>query len=227
MKKLMLLALMAILTASVFAQTKKETFQTAKDSDPQAKAVLEKVRKKYDAMAAMKVNFTMVMEIPNQPKETQKGEVSRSGDKYRFKLASQEVISDGKALWLILHNNKSVQINNLPEPGEDEGMLTPQSMFDFYKSGKFVYAMANESAMKDGTVLQEIEFKPLDKSADYHKLRLSVAKKTSEIKKIEAFAKDGSRFIFTIDAVSSKPMGAEVFAFSKAKFPGYLVSDLR
>jgi outer membrane lipoprotein-sorting protein len=55
--------------------------------------------------------------------------IARSGDKYRFKIANQAFISDGATLWIILGNNKEVQISEVPEEDEETAMITPQTIF--------------------------------------------------------------------------------------------------
>lgn len=217
--------LMMIFATGIFAQDKQYT--SAGDSDPEAKTILQQVRKKYDAYNSMDAAFTLDIELPEQPKETQKGKIARQGEKYHLTLGTQEIISDGKALYLIMHNNKEVNINNLPAPGEEESLLTPQSIFNFYDKGKFIYTLMDERS-EGGKVVQYIEFKPTDRGSEYSKLRLAVDKRTRDIVHVKAFAKDGSRYTFTLISLTpNKAFAGDFFAFNKTKFPGYHVEDLR
>lgn len=229
MRKLLILFLGLSITLSIQAQVRENTQYTkAGDSDPAATTILEKLRKKYDAFNSLEADFTLEIQLPEQPKEVQKGTLIRQGDKYKLDLATQSVISDGKALWLILHNNKEVQINNVPDPEEADGsLLTPQALFNFYESGKYVYQFVNEF-VENGKLVQIIEFKPLDKYAEYSKLRLVVDKKKNEMVNVTAFSKDGSRYIFSIGAFQpNKSYAANFFSFNKSKYPDYYVEDLR
>ncbi|MCB0629867.1 MAG: outer membrane lipoprotein carrier protein LolA [Saprospiraceae bacterium] len=229
MRKLLLLFLGLSLTLITQAQVRENTQYTkAGDSDPAATAILEKLRKKYDAFNSVEADFTLDIQLPEQPKEVQKGTLVRQGDKYKLDLATQSVMSDGKALWLILHNNKEVQINNVPDPEEAEGsLLTPQALFNFYESGKYVYQFVNEF-VENGKLVQIIEFKPLDKYSEYSKLRVVVDKKKNEMVSVTAFSKDGSRYIFTIGEFRpNKSYAASFFTFDKSKYPDYYVEDLR
>ena len=55
-----------------------------------------------------------------------------------------------------------------------------------------------------------------------------VARDTKEVVRVQAFAKDGSRYTFRINNLnSSKRFASDYFAFSKAKYPGYYIEDLR
>jgi len=224
MRKISLLLSCALFT---FFQLNAQDFTTAEDSDPEAKAILKALKNKYDAYKSLEANISLEIEIPQQPKETQKGTVSRAGDKYRFEIAGQSFISDGETLWIILGNNKEVQISNAPEEGEETGMLTPQTLFSFYEGDDLVYFLTNEFTEGDRLV-QQIEFKPLDEFADYSKLRMTIDKRKKEIIRIKAFGKDGSRYTFKLDNLTTnKTFPPSYFTFNKAEYPGYTIVDLR
>ncbi|MEZ5042974.1 MAG: outer membrane lipoprotein carrier protein LolA [Saprospiraceae bacterium] len=222
-----MLMVFLVIAGTAFTQNTND-YTKAGDSDPAAKAILDKLRSKYDAYQTLEAEFTMVIELADQPKETQKGKIARKGEQYRFEMGTQLVLCDNTALWVIMHNNKMVQINDVPDPEEASGsLLTPQSLFTFYDSGEFAYQLVQESD-QGGKVIQQIEFKPLDDYADYSKLRLNVNKKLNQIESILAFAKDGSRFTFVIDNLKpNAPFSANYFTFVKSQFPAYDVEDLR
>lgn len=225
--KQLLFALFALATLTLPASAQRDQYTKAGESDPAAKAILNKLRQKYDSYKTLQADFALEIQMPEQPKDVQKGSISRQGDKYRLEMGGQTVISDGKALYLVLHKNKEVQINDVPEEGEDDSVLSPQALLKLYNSKKFVYALMNEVA-QNGTVLQQIEFKPLDPSSDYSKLRMEVDKKKNEVNNIKAFGKDGSRYTFRLTKVTpNAAIAASVFTFEKSKFPGYHVEDLR
>lgn len=225
MKSLFLVVAITCLTTPIFAQT--NTFSSAEDPDPATKAILDKVRKKYDSYKSLAASFQLDIEFPEQPIESQKGSIARQGDQYKIDIGSQTVISDGNAIWLILHNNKEVQINDVPDVEEDGALLSPEAIFTFYDQGKFAYYLTNQPT-ENGKVLQQIEFKPLDRNTEYSKLRLTVEKKTSKVVRIKAFSKDGSRYTFRIANLNpNKTFAANHFTFNKADYPGYYIEDLR
>lgn len=226
MRKIFFFLLISSFSFSAFAQTTQD-FNSATDSDPKAKALLDKVRKKYEGYKSLEANFTLEMQFPEQPKETQNGKVSRQGEKYRMELPTYEAICDGKTVWLIMNNNKEVQINNMPDLDESESILSPESLFDFYNKGQFVYLLVNEYG-KNGKVYSEIEFKPLDRNFDYTKIRMTVNKTTAEVIDVKTFGRDGSRFTLTINQFTpNKAFATNYFAFNKASYPNYHVEDLR
>lgn len=206
-----------------------QDFTSAKDSDPQAKSILDKVKKKYDGYQSLEAKFTLDIEIPEQPKEVQKGTIAQQGEKYNMELGTYGAISDGNTIWLMMHNNKEVQVNNIPEEGEDDSILSPQSLLTFYEKDEYIYILANE--YHDKTLqknIQQIEFKPTDRDSEYTKLRLTVEKGTHEVQRVEAFSRDGSRYTFTLNQVTpNKTFAASHFTFNKSKYPDYYVEDLR
>ncbi|MEL7426691.1 MAG: outer membrane lipoprotein carrier protein LolA [Bacteroidota bacterium] len=204
-----------------------QDYTKSEDSDPEARKILNQVRQKYEAYTSLEANFALDIEFPEQPKETQNGTLARSGDKYRVNFGGQEVLSDGAALYLVLHGNESVQINDLPEPGEDTGLLSPQALFNFYDNGQFIYSLI-DTQTEDRRVVHIIEFKPTDRNSEYAKLRMIVARDSKEIIRVKAFAKDGSRYTFRISNINSnKRFASDYFAFSESKYPNYYIEDLR
>ncbi len=195
--------------------------------DPKAKAVLDELRAKYEGYSSLKLGFDLTLAFPEQPEEVQQGKLLRKGDSYRLEMPQQAVLSDGESLWIILHNNKEVQINDVPETPE-ESILSPQALFSFYESGQWAYALVNEVADKQGRVIQQIEFKPLDRTAEYSKVRLEIDKNKRQPVRMLAFGKDGSRYTLDITAIqpnASIPAGS--FTFSESDYPDYYVEDLR
>lgn len=221
------IALAGFLILGRLAFTQTNTFSKTADSDPAAKALLDKVRKKYEGYSSLEVQFALEIELPNKPKETQTGSFAQQAKKYRLKMPEQSVICNGEALWLILDRNKEVQINPMPEEAEDDAIFTPQALFKIYDRGDYAYIMTADGKARGKTVKQ-IEFKPLKRTDDYSKLRLSIDKTTNEIVEMLALGKDGSRFVFAVtQATANKVFAPDYFSFDVKQFPGYHVEDLR
>ncbi len=224
MKYISTLLLVFIFSLSANAQDIKYT--EANESDPKAKAILDKVRKRYQSYSTMTADISLDLEFPEQPVETQKGKIKQKGNKFHVMLGSQEILSDGNVLWLIFNNNKEVQINDVPEEGSSS-ILSPQELFSFYERDEFVYVLINEM-VEGGRQIQQIEFKPLDRNADYSKLRLTVDRKTAEIVRMKAFGKDGSRYTIHINKLTpNQAIADNAFVFNKEKYPDYYIEDFR
>lgn len=227
MRQFLLAALLLLIgSQAVTAQTSQYT--SAKDSDPEAVALVKQLRSKYDGFRTLEADFRLDISLPGQQVETQTGKISRQGDMVRFKLGPQEGIITDKAAYLIQHGNKEVMISNLPEAGEQTGVLTPQTLFDFYEGDNYVLALRGKETVA-GRNVSVIELKPLDReNSEFTKLRLLVDAAKKEIVSVRAFTPDGANFTFHLDKTRGNiALAGNTFVFDKKDFPGYYVEDLR
>jgi len=197
------------------------------DKDPKAKATLDMMKKRYESYTSLDIPFTLEMELPEQPKQVQKGQFTSKGIKYKLVMDQQTVLCDGKSLWVILPKEKEVQINDMPDPLQNDDVLSPEALFSIYKRKDLSYVVLKEFVER-GKSLQQIGFKPIDKMADYSKLELILDKKTGEIITFKAFAKDGSRFLFRFGTPKVNQSIPDVFfQYKKSDYPAFYVEDLR
>lgn len=217
-----------LITAFAFSvQAQENTFTKVQESDPAAKAVLEKIRLKYEAYTSMQADFSLLIEIPEEDRIEQKGKMAQAGDQYRLDLEDNSIISDGTTLWHHLKNNNEVQISDAEDLAEEGDILSPKDILKIYESGDYIYVLSDEY-MSEGTVIQLVEFKPVDRDSEYHKLRLTVDKKANEIKNIKAFSKDGSRYTLKLTKlVTDKALPQSHFQFDESQHPDIYVEDLR
>jgi len=220
--------LVAVLFATPALEAQNNQYTSVSDSDPEAVKLVNSLRKKYDAYSTLSADFRLDITLPNSPVESQKGALSRRGEEVRFTLGDQEGIINAEAAYLIQHANKEVMINNLPEPGETNGMLTPQTLFSFYEGDSFILAFQGKENVK-GRKLTSIELKPVDRdNSEFTKLRLLVDEVKKELVTVMAFSRDGANFAFHLDKTRGNvSLNDDTFVFKKAAFPGYHVEDLR
>jgi outer membrane lipoprotein-sorting protein len=213
--------LVSFLSVSVSAQG------TTEQSDPEARKVLDKIRKKYEGYKSFEAAFTLGIEVPQQAKQTQKGTIGQEGDKFRLEMNDQLIIDDRKTTWVYLKKNNEVQVSNSDPNSQDAGFMTPKELLRRYQKGDFIYAITDKVA--EGTqIITEIEFKPVDRKSEYSKFRVSINENAGTIQQIKAFAKDGSRYSFVVTRFTpNKALGASYFTFDKSKYPGVQVEDLR
>lgn len=221
-KSLFLSFTLAFVATVLFAQKPAP----AEKSDPEAKKVLDRVRKKYEGYKTLEAAFNLEIEVPGQDKEIQKGTIAQQSEKFRLDMAPQTIAGDGKTTWVYLKSSNEIQINDT-DPDSDNGFLTPRDLLRRYEKGDFLYAIVDKISEK-GRVLTQIEFKPKDKKSEYSKLRVSIDEKTSSFVSIKAFAKDGSRYNFVITKFSpNKTFSPDYFQLDPKNFPGAHVEDLR
>lgn len=227
MRYLLVILCLSIGWNTSWAQNGQNTLSSSTDSDPKAKAILKEMRDKYEGYASMEAAFSIHIKLPEEPAEVQQVNFKKKGDAYRVEMASNTVISDGKTLWIILDRNKEVQINDVPDPADDDVILSPASLFSLYEKDDFAFFLVGQTT-ENGKLVQKIEFKPLDQDADYSKLRLTLVKGSNEFVSVVAFGKDGSRYTITVDKLTpNKSLAASLFTFNKADYADYYVEDLR
>ncbi len=221
---------MILATGTLVAQKEKEGQFTKKgEFDPAAKAILDKLKAKYDTFLSLEVEVDLEIEIPESDKQSLSGKMIQSGDKYRMEWGDNVILSDGENLWTILKDAEEVQLSDAESPdGEDENILmSPKDLLNIYEKGDYVYAFTNEVLAK-GKLIQHIEFKPIDKDSEYFKIRINVDKKGQLIESIKIFSKDGSRYTLTIKNIRTNKMyESKIFRYDDSICPGCRVEDLR
>ena len=217
-----------LILGTVSLSGQNNPYTSAAQSDPEARRILESIRQKYDGYETITGDFKLEISLPGQPVEVQTGTLKRKGDFVRFRVGSQEGIINQVAAYYILHGSKEVQINDLPEPGETTGMLSPQNLFSFYEGEEYVLALQREEDL-DGRKVKVIEMKPVDRNnSDFTKMRLLVDDRAREIVSVKAFSSDGSSFTFVLNNVrGDQRLDDAVFTFRQDEFSGYRVEDLR
>ncbi len=200
--------------------------QVAEKSDPEAQKLLDRVRKKYEKHKTLEAEFALSIELPDQPKETQKGIIAQEGQKFRLDMSQQTIVSDGKTTWVYLKSDKEIQISNADPQGES-GFMTPRELLSRYQRGDYLYAITDKSREGNKTLIH-VEFKPVSRRSEYAKLRVSIDEQNLLVDRITAFGRDGSRFTFQITRFTpDKAFKAGYFHLDPKDYPGVRVEDLR
>jgi outer membrane lipoprotein-sorting protein len=222
MKKL----IFSLFALASFNLLSAQTPAPAEKNDPQAKKVLDKIRKKYEAYKTVEAAFTLTIEVPAQTKEVQKGTISQEGAKFRLDMSDQTIVSDGVTTWAYQKKANELQITNA-DPNDANSFLTPKDLLRRYQKGDFLYAITDKTT-EGSKILTQIEFKPKDRNSEYAKIRVAIDEKAGAIQSIKAFAKDGSRYTFAITRLSpNKTLPADQYTFNQQQYKGIRVEDLR
>ena len=209
MKKLLIIATLAILSVSGFAQ-----------NDKKATTILDEVSAKTKLYKTIKIDFTYAMDNAKEKIHDKfKGTLLSKGDKYKLTAAGQDVISDGKTMWTYLKDANEVQINNA---GEDDDSFTPTKLLSGYGKdykSKFIEEKGND---------QIIELYPLKKGKTFTKVQLTIDKSKKQISRFIIFDRSGSTFSYIVDKfVADQVIADNVFTFNKAEHPGVEINDMR
>ena len=194
-------------------------------SDPAAKKLLDAVSSKFKTFKGVQSGFTLKVEDgKGKVQGTEKGTVFMKGPKYRVDMAGRNIFCDGKNIWTYEKAANEVTITQL-DPSA--GSITPQKLFTNFYDKDFLYKLNGEK--KEGAkVLQEIEMTPVDKTKTFHKVYISVDKKNQTIYSTRVLEKNGNRYTYTVNNLSSQAnISDATFVFDKKKYPGVEEIDLR
>jgi outer membrane lipoprotein-sorting protein len=220
MIKRLLPALLSFLTITSYAQS-----NSLGKSDPDAKAILDKVSAKFKTFKTVQLTFALKIEnASGKTMGTKKGSLFMKGSNYRISVSGQEIYSDGTNIWTYDKSANEVQITKF-DPSANT--ITPDKMFTNFYDKDFLYKLNGES--KQGNkIIQEIELTPVDKSKNFFKVIVDVDKKTQTITSTKIFEKTGDRYTYSIVSIkTNSPIADSKFVFNAKDYPKAEVIDLR
>ncbi len=224
MKQIILLLAM---TFSMTAFAQNNQFASADDSDQVSTKILEAMKDQYLGYTSVEAAFTLIIEMPEEDAEIQKGTIQQQDDRYNLTMNDQHIISNGKLLWYHQISSKLVQINSVDPDEESDEMFSPQNFLKFYEDGKFIAAPVTV-AKEDGKSVRWIELKPVDSDSEYFKFRIALDIKKNDLRSIKAFSRDGSRYTLKVDKLTpNKKFTDKTFTFNASDYPDVDVEDLR
>ena len=212
-----------LLSFALSAQTAKEV--ELGDLEAKATEILESSKGVIDNYEGIEVDFTMVVEIPDQNNLIQKGKLIQQGEKYKLDLPDRNIVCDGKSIYNYIKDINEVHISDVEESDEAE-FSTPLDWMKIYDNKEFVYALVNQ-IQNNGKTVDQIEFKSTDKAAEFSKIRLSVDQQKLP-NMLEFFYKDGVKMTLNMNSMYSYFNASPAFfTFDKSKYPDVHVEDLR
>jgi outer membrane lipoprotein-sorting protein len=220
MKKYLLNCFLIVGLQASFAQN------TAQQTSPEEKAkkILVDVENKYKSAKALQADFIYEMRNDaNKAKEEVKGSFVMKKNKFKLKLADQEIYNNGTTVWTYLKDANEVNISDyLPESDD----ITPEKVFTLYKKD-YKYVFIREF-VENGKTYEEIDLQPTDRSKKVFKIRLVINKKTKSIKSWEIFERNQNRFKYTVNSIAyDVAVDDSFFVFDKKKYPKVTEVDLR
>jgi outer membrane lipoprotein-sorting protein len=204
----LLTAFVVLMLTPAYAQTDK------------AAAILDAMSTKYKDMKAYKADFN----YSSEGGRDLKGDVTVKGDKFRLKMAGQEVFNDGKTMATYVKETNEVNLQDY-DPAE-LGDLNPTQIFTAYKKN---YKSKFLKESKEGTQTYEtLELVPTSSYAKIAKVQLKVNKQDKSIKSWRILMSNGQQVTYTITSFQPDVVIADsYFAFNTKQYPGVEVVDLR
>jgi outer membrane lipoprotein-sorting protein len=205
MKKITIFLTITLLSISAYSQNNNE-----------AKALLDEVAQKVEAYDNISIEFNHKFDNSDADihQET-RGNVTLKKELYHLNYMGTEQIFDGKKIFLIIHEDEEVIIQNPSENNEDT--LTPSKMFSFYKNG-YAYEMDALKTIK-GVKIQYVKLRPIDSNSEIISVLIGIDIKTKHIFNVIEIGKNGT--ITTLEVRTFKtnqPISEKLFIFDEAKY---------
>ncbi len=209
--RLINLVFLLVLSFSVKAQT-----------DQEALKILDRFSANALGAPSVSMKFNLVTDDQAEnTKDTLKGSIILSKDKYNLELPDNTVWFNGETSWSYLPAEKEVTITK-PDRKDNSFQNKPSSIFSMYKSG---YKCR---LIEDKNDTWTIDLYPEDIKSDLLRVRLLIGKSLLNLKSLEYKKRDG--VVITLKVLDynlkQKP-AAETFVYPSAKYKGVEIIDMR
>jgi outer membrane lipoprotein-sorting protein len=185
--------------------------------------LVKEASKAIKANKSYQISFTLETENAlKEGKETNKGVLITSGDKYYMEMAGNLFVSDGINTWAYFKEINEVRIDLLENNSDNP---TPTSLLNDFEK-KFRAKHIGQETYK-GRSIEIIDLLP--KSAYvFHKVRIAVDSRTKMMVYTIAYDREGGTSKFDFDKVEINPtIPKDKFKFNSASYRGIEVVDLR
>ncbi len=213
-----------LLAGLLWGQTKSSTYNSNKEADPKARALLVQVKENLKLDKGVELSFDFTYTAAESKPMAQKGKVSIKNKSFRLELNDQEMTCDGKTLWTFIKKRNELQIQDATEILNDP--LSPYKMLQIHDSPDFTYIMSG-SVKVNGQDRDVVEFKPLDTKAEFFKIRAEIDRSKKQYRKISLFLKNGDQYVLTLMSQTAKALADRYFTADIKDYPGALLEDLR
>ena len=205
MKKLIVFFTIALLSVSIFSQNSNE-----------AKLLLDEVAEKVEAYENLYIEFNHKFDnIEADVHQETRGSVTLKNNLYHLNYMGTEQIFDGEKVYLIIHEDEEVIIQNSSD--NDEETLTPSKMFSFYKNG-YTYKMGELKTIK-GIKIQYVKLTPIDSNSEISSVLVGIDIKTKHI--FNVIETGENQTVTTLEVRTFKtnqPISEKLFIFDTAKY---------
>lgn len=193
--------------------------------DPEAGKLLDNLTKKYKSLNSFSAKYTYTLkDLQSQSDEAVSGSITVKGDKFRLKMAQQEIYNDETTIWTFMQDVNEVTISNY-EPGETDE-YSPTQILEMYKQG-YKYRM-RDAVTEGGIKYAIVELTPEDTSKDFFKVILKVNEKDLILSAWEVYEKQGRRYEYSIKEFKANINVSDAhFRFDPSKHPEVEVVDIR
>lgn len=194
------------------------TMSATAQNDPAAKALLDKVSKKFKSVSTIQGNYSLTVTNrsgKNAGKKT--GQIFVKGQKYKLTEQSLTIISDGKKIWRFEPAANEVTVSAVDNNSQS---ITPQKLFTNFYDKDFLYKLNGPSTV-NGKKVKEIEMTPTDKRKTFFKVYVYVDEAQGMIVSSKIFENSGNIYNYSLTNLKTNGVLADnMFVFDKTKYPG-------
>lgn len=197
-------------------------FTVSGQSDQQAVKILDSFSSKAISAPSVSMKFRLVtFDQAEDSRDTLKGSVILSGDKYRLELPDNIIFFNGQTSWSYLPAEKEVTVTNADKE-DDSFMSRPSTVFTMYKNG-YKSRLIEETADR-----YVIDLYPEDLKSELIRIRLTIGKSLLDLKNLEYKRRDGITATLYVQQydLKQKP-SADAFTFQKEKNREVEIIDMR
>jgi outer membrane lipoprotein-sorting protein len=197
-------------------------YLAAGQTDPAAVQVLDKFSSSALGAPSVSMKFRIITDdIAENTSDTLNGSVIISKDKYKLDLTDNIVWFNGDVSWSYLVAEKEVTITK-PDKKDNSFQSKPSEIFTMYRKGYKTRLIEDRS---DSWI---IDLYPEDISSDLIRVRLTIGKALTDLKKLEYKRDDGVVITLVVSEYNLKfKPDQETFIFKPEKYKGIEVVDMR
>ena len=165
-------------------------------ADESAQELLEKVRRKYNAITDAQLKFSqrVTFGVSKIEQKTSGTLFLKKENKYRLELNGQTIVTDGKTVWSYSASNNQVLIDNFKV---DERSITPERILAGAPGDFSAFIVSHEKLGKTDVVV--LKLVPGDEGSVIKSLKLAVDESTWFIKKVELVDVNGKETEYLIN----------------------------
>lgn len=191
-------------------------------TDPAAVKILDKFSSAALSAPSVSMKFKLVTDdLAENSSDSLNGSVIISKDKYKLELPDNIVWFNGDASWSYLPAEKEVTITK-PDKKDNSFQSKPSGIFTMYKKG-YKIRLIEENAS-----ISTIDLYPEDIKSEIVRVRLTIGKTSSDLKRLEYKRNDGVLLTVIVSEYNLKfKPDQETFLFRPEKYKGVDVVDMR
>jgi outer membrane lipoprotein carrier protein len=208
-----------IISFSIFFLT---IIHASGQNDPQAVKILDRFSAAALGAPSVSMKFSLVTtDQAESTKDTLKGSIILSRDKYMLDLTNNIIWFNGETSWSYLIAEKEVTISKADKK-DNSFQNRPSLIFSMYKKGY------KSRLIEEKSESYLIDLYPEDIKSDLLRVRLSIGKPLLDLRSLEYKKKDGIvvTLLVTDYNLNLKPE-SDTFIFKTEKYKGVEVIDVR